>query len=69
MTDGSPQDALDTACGLYLNDPGAWTQPPKNQRGEALAGWCERARWRWLCRPQGWYGYRWAVLEWWAVPR
>lgn len=23
-TAGSPQDALDTACGLYLNDPSAW---------------------------------------------
>ena len=22
---GSPADALDTACGLYLNDPSAWT--------------------------------------------
>ena len=21
---GSPEDALDTACGLYLNDPTAW---------------------------------------------
>ena len=29
-TAGSPQDALDTACGLYLNDPTAWTGPPKN---------------------------------------
>lgn len=29
-TAGSPEDALDTACGLYLNDPSAWTQPPKN---------------------------------------
>lgn len=27
---GSPEDALDTACGLYLNDPTAWTRPPKN---------------------------------------
>ncbi len=24
-TAGSPEDALDTACGLYLNDPSAWT--------------------------------------------
>jgi hypothetical protein len=23
---GSPQEALDCACGLYLNDPTAWTQ-------------------------------------------
>ena len=22
---GPPEDALDTACGLYLNDPTAWT--------------------------------------------
>jgi hypothetical protein len=22
---GNPEDALDTACGLYLNDPTAWT--------------------------------------------
>ena len=24
---GTCQDALDTACGLYLNDPTAWTTP------------------------------------------
>ena len=30
QTAGSPEDALDTACGLYLNDPTAWTGPPKN---------------------------------------
>jgi len=24
MTTGSPEEALDTACGLYLNDPSAW---------------------------------------------
>ncbi|MFC7754144.1 hypothetical protein [Tsukamurella soli] len=24
-TTGTPEDALDTACGLYLNDPTAWT--------------------------------------------
>jgi len=29
-TAGSPEDALDTACGLYLNDPTAWTRPPTN---------------------------------------
>lgn len=29
-TAGSPEDALDCACGLYLNDPTAWTQPPTN---------------------------------------
>ncbi len=30
MTTGTPEEALDTACGLYLNDPTAWTEPPKN---------------------------------------
>jgi hypothetical protein len=30
MRAGSPQDALDCACGLYLNDPTTWLQPPKN---------------------------------------
>ena len=25
---GSPEDALDCACGLYLNDPTAWLQDP-----------------------------------------
>lgn len=24
---GSPEDALDCACGLYLNDPTAWQRP------------------------------------------
>jgi len=24
MTGGSPEEALDCACGLYLNDPSAW---------------------------------------------
>jgi LuxR family maltose regulon positive regulatory protein len=33
---GSCQDALDTACGLYLNDPTAWTRPPTNLRTGAL---------------------------------
>jgi hypothetical protein len=27
---GSPEEALDCACGLYLNDPTAWIQPPTN---------------------------------------
>jgi hypothetical protein len=27
---GSPEEALDCACGLYLNDPSAWLQPPTN---------------------------------------
>ncbi|WP_411090127.1 hypothetical protein [Streptomyces sp. 061-3] len=25
---GSPEEALDCACGLYLNDPTAWTNAP-----------------------------------------
>ncbi len=29
-TAGTPEDALDTACGLYLDDPTAWITPPKN---------------------------------------
>ena len=24
---GSPEEALDCACGLYVNDPTAWRQP------------------------------------------
>jgi hypothetical protein len=27
---GSPEDALDCACGLYLNDPTAWKQPQQD---------------------------------------
>ena len=27
---GTAEEALDTACGLYLSDPTAWTQPPTN---------------------------------------
>jgi hypothetical protein len=27
---GTPQEALDCACGLYLNDHTAWLQPPTN---------------------------------------
>ena len=27
---GSPEDALDTACGGCLGDPTAWIRPPKN---------------------------------------
>jgi hypothetical protein len=27
---GSPEEALDCACGLYLNDATAWLQPPTN---------------------------------------
>ncbi len=29
-TAGTPEDALDTACGLYLGDPTAWIRPPKD---------------------------------------
>jgi hypothetical protein len=29
-TAGTPQQALDCACGLYLNDPTAWQQTPTN---------------------------------------
>ena len=34
---GTCQDALDTACGLYLNDPTAWTRPPTNLRPRPLS--------------------------------
>src|SRR5262249_15266440 len=34
---GTSQDALDTACGLYLNDPTAWTRPPTNLRARPLS--------------------------------
>lgn len=27
---GTPQEALDCACGLYLNDPTAWDSTPTN---------------------------------------
>ena len=27
---GTPEEALDCACGLDLNDPTAWAQPPTN---------------------------------------
>lgn len=45
---GSPEEALDCACGLYLNDPTAWTdiRPPTNQRIGAL-----RSRSRRTSRP------------------
>jgi hypothetical protein len=33
---GTCQDALDTACGLYLNDPTAWTRHPMNLRARPL---------------------------------
>jgi len=35
---GTCQDALDTACGLYLNDPTARTRPPTNLRARPLSG-------------------------------
>ena len=27
---GTPEEALDCACGLYLNNPTAWSKPPTN---------------------------------------
>jgi hypothetical protein len=27
---GTAEDALDCACGLYLNDPTGWTEPQTN---------------------------------------
>ncbi len=36
-TAGRPEDALDTACGLYLSDPTAWINPPKDWQLKALA--------------------------------
>src|SRR4029450_12822410 len=35
---GTPEDALDCACGLYLNDPTAWTQPPTKLNGVTASG-------------------------------
>jgi hypothetical protein len=34
---GTCEEALDTACGLYLNDPTAWTRPPTNLRARPLS--------------------------------
>ena len=34
---GTCQDALDTACGLYLNDPTAWIRPQTNLRARPLS--------------------------------
>ena len=31
---GSPEDALDTACGLYLGDPTAWLTNPRRTSGD-----------------------------------
>ncbi len=30
LTAATPEEALDTACGLYLGDPTAWITPPTN---------------------------------------
>jgi hypothetical protein len=30
---GTPQEGLDCACGLYLNDPTAWLTPPPPTKG------------------------------------
>ena len=40
MPAGSPEEALDCACGLYLNDPTAWITPSTNKRGAALVVLC-----------------------------
>ena len=31
---GTAEEALDCACGLYLNDPTAWTSDPRGFNGE-----------------------------------
>ncbi len=31
---GTPEDALDTACGLYLGDPTAWQPDPRRVNGD-----------------------------------
>jgi hypothetical protein len=31
---GTAEEALDCACGLYLNDPTAWTPDPRRTNGE-----------------------------------
>jgi hypothetical protein len=36
-TAGAPEDALDTACGLYLGDPTAWTDPRRTYERNHLA--------------------------------
>jgi hypothetical protein len=33
---GTAEEALDTACGLYLSDPTAWLEPPTNKRARPL---------------------------------
>ena len=47
---GTCQDALDTACGLYLNDPTAWTRPPTNLRPRPLSV-CKRIKFTFDPRP------------------
>jgi hypothetical protein len=34
---GTPEEALDCACGLYLNDPTAWQQPTPPDNSEPAA--------------------------------
>jgi hypothetical protein len=41
------EEALDCACGLYLNDPSAWLQPPTTNAQDHLAT---------VCSPQSWLG-------------
>ena len=31
---GTPEQALDTACGLYLNDPTTWLPDPRRTNGD-----------------------------------
>ena len=31
---GTPEEALDTACGLYLGDPTAWLTDPRRTNGD-----------------------------------
>ena len=31
---GTPEEALDTACGLYLGDPTAWLPDPRRTNGD-----------------------------------
>lgn len=31
---GTAEQALDCACGLYLNDPSAWADTPQDSRGD-----------------------------------
>ena len=48
---GACQDALDTACGLYLNDPTAWTRHPTNLRARPLSRGRRRGRFQCWSRP------------------